>query len=440
MTENTPFSGSSKRNFPHWIKAFVDYASFGEAPLSMYFWVGVSTVAGALRRCVWIEQGYFQWVPNFYVILVAPPGIVAKSTTASIGMNLLRRVPGIVFGPDVVTWQALAQALGRSTESIEMPDGLLHPMSAITIESSEFGTFLNPNDREMVDMLVSLWDGRKGAFRKLTKTQGEDVIENPWVNIIACTTPSWIEGNFPEYMVGGGFTSRCVFVYAEKKRQYVAYPSTVIPPEFLGMQQLLVEDLEKISMLRGAFTILPETIEWGEVWYRNHWESKPPHLDNERFGGYLSRKQTHIHKMAMILSAAQRDDLTICAADLDSANQIITTLEVDMPKVFEKIGTTESSRGGHELARVVEAYQFMEKSALFGILFRTMSYQDFGVALASAIMANKVVELTNGSKIYVMTPEVFRSKYGNAPTDSAPTTGSGSDSAATSYVPRQGTG
>ena len=66
------------RHFKDWLSAFCDYASYGEAPRRMYHWVGISTIAGALRRKVWIDQTYFKWFPNFYVILVAPPGIVSN--------------------------------------------------------------------------------------------------------------------------------------------------------------------------------------------------------------------------------------------------------------------------------------------------------------------------------------------------------------------------
>ena len=188
----------ASRHFSDWLQAFVQFASYGEAPTKMYFWTGVSTIAGALRRRVWIAQKYFQWVPNNYIILVAPPGIVSKSTTASIGMSLLKEVPGVNFGPDVVTWQKLVEDMAKSAEMVYWPERELYlPMSCVTISSSEFGTLLDPNNREMVDVLVSLWDGQPGAFKKATKTSGSDSIENPWINIIACTTPSLIAGNFP---------------------------------------------------------------------------------------------------------------------------------------------------------------------------------------------------------------------------------------------------
>ena len=76
------------RNYDDWLKAYLRYAESTEAPMHMHFWSGVSAVAGALRRRVWIDQAYFKWYPNFYIVLVAPPGIVSKSTTVGIAMNL----------------------------------------------------------------------------------------------------------------------------------------------------------------------------------------------------------------------------------------------------------------------------------------------------------------------------------------------------------------
>ena len=331
------------RNFPNFIKAYMDYAQFSEAPKRMHFWTAVSTIAGALKRKVWIDQHYFRWYANFYVVLVAPPGIVSKSTTASIGMSLLRKVPGVKFGPDVVTWQALLMSFAEATEGFQYHDEI-HPMSALTLESSEFGNLVNPVDKEMVDLLVSLWDGKQGTFEKKTKTSGNDSIENPWINLIACTTPSWIAGNFPEYMIGGGFTSRCVFVYADQKEKYVAYPGLHVPHDSRSTAARLVEDLTHISQtLIGEYQLSPRAVQWGEAWYEHHYKNRPVELDDERFGGYIARKQTHIHKLAMVLAAAHSDKLVITDDDLALANEMVTDLEGDMKMVFEKIGKTDDA-------------------------------------------------------------------------------------------------
>lgn len=319
------------------------YASYGEAPRHMHFWSGVSAIAGCLRRRVWIDQAYFKWYPNFYIVLVAPPGIVQKSTTAGIAMNLLRKVPGINFGPDVVTWPALVSSFAEKTEGFEYNGGI-SIMSALTLESSEFGNLLNPQDKEMVDLLVSLWDGKPGSFEKKTKHSGNDSVENPWINLIACTTPSWIAGNFPEYMIGGGFTSRCVFVYADAKEKFVAYPGLDVPANLEAQAQGLIEDLEHISKtLVGEYRLTPQAVAWGKAWYERHYSVRSANLDDDRFGGYIARKQTHIHKVGMVLAASSGDVMLITDEHLAIADQMVTDLEPDMQFVFSKIGKSETA-------------------------------------------------------------------------------------------------
>lgn len=390
-----------QRNFRDWLEAFCDYAQYGEAPRRMYFWVGVSAIAGALRRRVWIDQAYFRWHPNFYIILVAPPGIVSKSTTANIAMRLLRRVPGIKFGPDVVTWQALVSAFAEATEMFQVNGSEYHAMSAITIESSEFGNLLNPADKEMVDLLVSLWDGKQGAFEKRTKMSGNDKVENPWINLVACTTPAWIAGNFPEYMIGGGFTSRCVFVYAHDKAKYVAYPGLTVPSGIDQIEAALVQDLEYISLnLVGEYKLSADAVSWGEAWYEHHYRNRPENLDDERFGGYIARKQTHIHKLAMVLAASQRDDRLLLPADLETANRLVTDLEADMPLVFGKIGRSDTSV---QMDRLLHFIQARPAGVTYEEAYRYVhayfpSLHDYEDMLSGMIRAGLVLMRAHGDK------------------------------------------
>lgn len=404
------------RCHPDWLKAFCDYASFGEAPRHMYFWVGVSAVAGALRRKVWIDQAYFRWYPNFYVILVAPPGIVSKSTTAGISMNLLRKVPGIHFGPDVVTWQALIGAFGEALEEFKFIDPatgeiIYMPMCAMTIESSEFGNLLNPQDKDMVDLLVTLWDGKQGAFTKITKMSGNDSVVNPWINLVACTTPAWIAGNFPEYMIGGGFTSRCIFVYADQKAKYVAYPGLQVPHNIADLERTLVQDLEHIAnTVVGPYTLDAQAVAWGEAWYKHHYEHRPEGLDDDRFGGYIARKQTHIHKLAMVLAAAESDIQIITQPQLAAANLMVTELEADMPRVFAKIGRSEASVQAERLLQYIqrrkkckyeEAYRFIH--AFFPDL------QDYEGIVAGLIRSGYIRQEQHGPDMMIVAVDDERS-------------------------------
>ena len=342
------------RHFKDWLATFVQYASYGEAPDNTLYWTGVSVLAGALRRKVWIDQFYFKWTPNFYVILVAPPGIISKTTTMDIGMDLLRQVPGIKMGPNIITWQSLVTCFAEAGESFLLNEEWL-TMSPVTLASGEFGNLLNPQDREMVDLLVTLWDGKAGIFEKRTKNSGNDKIVNPWINILACTTPAWIAGNFPEYMIGGGFVSRSIFVFADKKARYVAYPGMCVPQNISGISAMLTEDLEHISLnLVGEYHLSKEALEWGEKWYRDHYEHPNPMLDELRFGGYKARKQTHIHKLAMIIAASRRDELVITLEDIIDAEQRVTQLETDMTEVFSRIGTTDEAFHAQRLLNMIK--------------------------------------------------------------------------------------
>lgn len=379
------------RHYKDWLRAYLEYSQYSEAPKRMHFWTGVSTIAGALRRHVWIDQVYFRWHPNFYIIFVAPPGIVSKSTTVSIGMSLLRQVPGIKFGPDIVTWPALIESFSAASEAFEY-QGAFHPMSPLTLESSEFGNLLNPQDRDMVDLLVSLWDGKTGPFEKKTKHSGNDLVENPWINLIACTTPAWIAGNFPEYLIGGGFTSRCVFVYAERKARLVAYPSRCVPEGHQDKAQKLVADLQHIATnLKGEYALTPAAYTWGTQWYEAHYASKPVHLDDDRFGGYLARKQTHIHKLAMVLAASSSDTLIISAEHLQIADEMVTDLEAGMTRVFSRVGKTEVS---NHTDRIVN-YVARHKECSYVDLYRYMhtmfpSLRNFEDVFAGLLRARKL--------------------------------------------------
>lgn len=352
------------RNFPDWLLAFCEYAGYGEAPRRMNFWAGVSAIAGALRRRVWIDQFYFRWIPNFYIVFVAPPGVVSKSTTADKAMDLLKEVPGIHFGPDIVTWQALVTSFGEASE-MYLYDGMYHAESAVTCAASELGNLLNPRDRDLVDLLVTLWDNRK-SLDKATKHFGSDHIAGPSANIIGCTTPSWLQENVPSSVVEGGLTSRVVFVFADRKERLVAYPGKTVPKGMENVRKALIEDLTAITKLCGEYKLTGAAEAYGEAWYKSVWEGYK--ADEEIFGNYIARKQTHLHKLAMVLAAAQRDELVIEVEDLQIANQMLHDTEVDMPRVFSRMGKSQDAVMAEKLIQFVkknksvtyeQAYRFL---------------------------------------------------------------------------------
>lgn len=391
------------RNNKHWLRAYMHFTRASESPDAFHFWTGVGTIAGALRRRVWIDMRHFQWTPNFYIILVGPPGIASKSTTIRIGSSLLEQVPGIKFGPQSMTWQSLTQTMESAVEYVKYYDSAgneqLQAMSPITCSVPELGTFLKMDDSALVDVLISMWDGQLESWGHQTKSSGNIEIKNPWLNLLACTTPSWLEQHFPTSMIGGGLTSRIMFIYGDKKRHLVAYPDEKIKEhDYDANKKSLVEDLQRIALLSGNYVLSPAARAWGTKWYENLWASRPTDMANDRYSGYISRKQTHMHKLAIVLAAAQRDQLLIEKEDLEEADKLLTSVEPHMIKVFESVGVVDESRHIANIIAHVRAYQWIEPTPLFNLLRNNINEKDFKNAIRISVEQGLLAVTIQGGK------------------------------------------
>lgn len=397
------------RNFPDLFPPFMEYASVVESPRIMHFWAFVSAVGSCLRRKVWIDMKRFQWTPNFFVIFVAPPGVVSKSTTADIAMDLLRQVPGIKFGPDVVTWPALVSAFAAAGESFQYGEDWV-PMSPLTLVASELGNLINPQDRDMINLYINLWDGRK-TLEKVTKNSGSDMVEGPWINMVGCTTPHWIADNMPPAVVGGGFTSRCIFVYADKKEKLVAYVDEMVRSTDEKLKAAIIQDLEYISVnLCGPYEISEAARVWGRAWYERLWNARSETLSDDRLEGYVARKQTHMHKLAMVLAAARRDRLVILDEDLIIADQMLATTEEGLDKVFSRIGRTEDSLQSERFVQYIKRKSPCSyKEAYLNIHSYFPDFRDFEGILTGAIRSGLISMRQSGDDfVLVYTGEDVR--------------------------------
>lgn len=380
----------TERKLTNWLESYLKYTEGTEAPRIMHTFAGVSALAGALRRKVWIDQVRFKWYPSMYIVMVADPGISTKSTTADLAMNLLRAVPGIKFGPDNVTWQSLVQSFAGSCESFEYNQEWW-PMSAITLVASEFGSLMNLADHDMVNLFITLWDGRD-RYEKQTKLSGSDVVEAPWINMLACTTPSWLSTNMDSLSTAGGLTSRTIYVFAEKKENYIAYLDEHAPLELDTLKANLIHDLEYISIkLTGPFTISTSARAWGRTWYKDLWENHYHKEAADWLKGYIARKQTHLHKLAMVLSVSHSDSLVIEEADLRLADSLLLEVETDLEKVFSKIGKSENAIAAEKFIDYVNEVGDCAYEDAYKVVHQYFpNFRDFEGILTGAVRSGRV--------------------------------------------------
>lgn len=335
---------TTSRLHPCWISTYAaTFAGRTEAPAPFHWWTAVSMIAGALTRRVWIDEITFKYYPNFYIVFVAAPGMLTKSTAIGIGLNILRELDHVYMAPDNTNYPTFVRELAlHATEMMETPaaeaeDTTWINQCAVTAGISELGTFLKIEDEDMLNGLTDFWDCRP-VHTKETKFNGTDVVEHPYVNLIAGTTPDWVQKKL-KGVAGWGLSSRIIFIHATTKAARVARPSQHWGVgEYEKLTQSLVGDLRHIATLAGPMIFSAESNDIAHSWYdalSDHIEAHNSADDPDPWVGYfLARKQAHVHKLAMILSCSRRDNLVIEADDMREAIAAVDAVELEIPKIF----------------------------------------------------------------------------------------------------------
>lgn len=313
------------RLLDNWLTAYGDWTlPRSESPESMIIWAGLYSVASVAKRKVCFPKslmGSYAIYPNIYVIYVGPPGVVRKSTTAGYAESLLQEIEGVNTSSTAMSASKLVEIMSETIDG------------SISILSSELGTFMNISKEEMYDLLTDLYDG-KVKYDYATRMHGLEIVENPCVNFLAATTPSWVSEQMPTHVIGGGFASRCIFIFEEQvRRRQLYYDLDWRKYEDLGKK--LTHDLNHIAELEGEFRHdSKQTRDYIENWYRNNVVDDA----DDRIEGYFNRKHVHVHKVAMLLSLCERDDLVITETHFNAARALLEGLEAKMPRAFSAVG------------------------------------------------------------------------------------------------------
>ena len=329
-----------ERKLPNWIDAFLHYTNNTEPPLLYRKWTAISCLASAMQRKCSIKWGTaLTFYPNLYIVLVGPSA-TGKGTAMNPGLDILNELPAIKMSAQSTSLQALIRHLkDTNLTDVDMISGKQTYHSSLTVFSKEFTVFLGYHNNELMAALCDWYDcDRKWSYETIARKKEE--IVGVWVNLIAGTTPDLIQSSLPIESIGGGLTSRIIFIYEEKKDKIVTIP--VQSSNEKDLRELLVHDLEKVSLLSGEFKFTENfASRWTEWCYEA--EEHPPFYD-PKFDGYMGRRRTHLMKLSMIMSAAHgKHDLTLTSDDLEEAIKTLIEPEVKMGLVFRGVGKSDIS-------------------------------------------------------------------------------------------------
>lgn len=368
----------TQRKLDNWILAYLAYTNESESPEEYHKWVALSVIAGAVRRKVFFDMGYFLLRPNMYIILVGPAGRCKKSTAMRIGRSMLATIPDVSFTTDSVTRERLIQDMSQSYKGDH---------SSMTAYSTEFASLLTSSGMDMVVFLTDIFDSPDEWTHK-TKVGGTNKIKAPYLNLIGATTPDWIAKAMPLDTVGIGLTSRIVFVYQDTPRIKPPFPK--LSPTQLAMRELLIQDLHTMSMISGEYRLSPEAKAEYEEWYLSR-VAHPNTTGDPRLNGYYERKPMHLLKLCMLIAASYRDETVIEVSDFRQSILLFDEVETMMPKVFASVGKNPLAVDYDEvLAMVASSGEGLSLAQLMTMFKHSVRKDELLEVLETLVMMGKL--------------------------------------------------
>ncbi|GAF68125.1 unnamed protein product, partial [marine sediment metagenome] len=330
---------TSERHLPDWIDAWMAFTKNTEAPKMFRYWTAISVIASALQRKCRVDWGTsLIYYPNMYIVLVGPSGC-RKGTAMNPGLDMLLDLGKIKMAAQATTLQALIRRLKDTNyQDLDLETGDMHFHSSMSIFSKEFTVFLGYHNRELMSALCDWYDCDKKWTYETIARKVEEVV-GVWVNLFGATTPDLIRTSLPLDAIGGGLTSRIIYIYEPKMGDMVFLPMQT--NEEIQLQQHLLHDLDKISCMSGKFKYTEQFLEdWTD--FRIYDEKNPPFIDH-RFAGYLSRRPNHVMKLSIILAASKGDDMTLTSDTIAEAITTLSKAEEKMQNVFSGVGRSDIS-------------------------------------------------------------------------------------------------
>ncbi len=327
------------RELADWVDAYLVFTTNSEPPVSYHVWTAISAIAGALQRKVRLLWGHETLYPNLYIVLVGPSGRCKKGTAMTLGLEILKEVTGVTIVPEDVTRPQLIRRMADAVSTFtDSETKKIHFHCSVTCFSEELSVFLKKNNVEFLATLTNWYDSRD-EWTYETKNAGVDKIQGVCFNMLGGTAPDWIPVMLPQEAVGGGFTSRIIFIVEEDKAKTV--PNHVLSEAEKKLRGALVRDLQRIYNMSGDFRLSEEATSRYVHWYSDQdariRNGEPPIAD-PRFAGYVERRATHAKKLAMVLTSSRTSERVVQIQDFERALDYMQKAELRMGKAFGGMG------------------------------------------------------------------------------------------------------
>lgn len=325
----------NSRKCSNWLNSYVRYCQDAESPDKFHQWMGVSLISSALQRKCCLNWGSLKFYPNFYIVLVSPPGRARKGIAMGVARSFIEKM-NIPMASDTTSLQALIRRMSESTNTEESSEeGYFESHSSIIAFSPELATFLGFDNKDLVASLCNFYDCQN-VYRYETIGRGVEEVIGVYLTLVGATTPSQIRDIMSTETIGMGLPSRMIFIFEEKIKRRIVCPFFPLTDEGKQLEEDLIYDLTQIRSMRGDFKVSKKFLAKWSDWYGNYPEECG--FDPQHFSGYWERRPAHVMKLSMIFSACESNKMVMSLRHFEQALQLIQETERKMPNTFHLAG------------------------------------------------------------------------------------------------------
>lgn len=345
-----------------------------DSPDSFIIWSAISLIGAALKGNVYFETGVYTLYPNQFIVLVGPPG-VGKGTA----MNLVKGLSDIVkptpvnILSDRITAEKIIEDIAAGWQA---PASLKNNQIVIgaadhncLLFSEEIRVLLGASEW-MLEFLEVAWSQK--TFDYKTKNKGSIAITDMCFSLLAASVPDFLRNVRQEasMVITGGFSSRCLFIYAENPSKDLPWPEPLQKNKTSKiLYDKLANDLLEISRLRGEFQVSTAArVMFEKFLITNRKAASDDEV--EAIVNFRARMKAHTLKLAMVLSVSRCDDLIISDIDMMNAIAEISKVTFTLEKLFRGAGDSADAVTSSRVQAFIEKHGQTTRKEIMRALHR----------------------------------------------------------------------
>jgi len=376
---------------------FVSLTEDTEIPPEFALWSGLSAISCIMGRGIWIDMGIVTVFPNLFCILVAGSGRCRKSTAINLMESLVRSVeprPNIIG--QKITPEALIEALQQvsSGENIVLKG----PKFEGFVLADELATFLNKKSYEagMGSLLIQLYDC-KDFFEYRTRGRGAEVLERTCLGLFGGSTIDWLRNAVPEDAIGGGLTSRMLFVYSDKPPQPV--PFLTHSSKKKKTKEELIRALQRFQNIEGEMKLNTQAMKIYETEYIRFYHNNT-FFDDKLLSGYASRRHIHILKLSMLFCISETEAKDVKVEHVNSAIRLIEYLEKSLPSVLKMVVASEKGDNLDTILLKIAKKGRLSRSDLMRSMSNKIDSWELEQIIETLKQSDKIVVKSEGRMVF----------------------------------------